>query len=68
MPESVTNVLQLCGGRKFLLSASIVATVSFLLLHGDISAMIYRDLIIATAGVYIAGNVSQKVFGGEQQP
>lgn len=62
MDEPKVYPLQLCGGRKFLLSAVIVATVSFLLLHGDISAVIYRDLIIATAGVYIAGNVSQKVF------
>lgn len=58
----VSLALQHCGGRKFILAVVALASISFMLLHGDITAIIYRDLVIATVGTYIAGNVSQKIF------
>jgi TRAP-type uncharacterized transport system fused permease subunit len=57
MPDTIK-----CGGRKFLLCVLIVIINALLLLNGDIDAEVYKAIIIATAGAYIAGNVAQKVF------
>jgi hypothetical protein len=60
-------VIEKSGGRKFLLSTTIVLINTGLLLTGFLTAIIYRDILLATAGVYIAGNVSQKVFANQEK-
>jgi len=50
------------GGRKFLLCMLVFIASSFLILNGNLESTVYRDIILGTAGIYIAGNVSQKVF------
>lgn len=50
------------GGRRFLLSFCCLYICTALLLGGYISELIYRDLVLGTVAVYIAGNTAQK-FG-----
>jgi hypothetical protein len=54
------------GGRRFLLSFASLFVSSALLMGGYISDSIYRDIVIATVAVYIAGNTTQKVKEGMQ--
>lgn len=51
------------GGRRFLLSFCCLWVSSSLLMGGFVSDAIYRDIVIATVAVYIAGNTTQKVKG-----
>ena len=51
------------GGRKFVLSLGCAVMCTTLLVTSYISQEIFRDLIIATVAVYIAGNTFQKVKG-----
>ena len=46
--------------RKFILAAVTLLVASVLLLLGDIGPTIWRDVVLGTVGVYIAGNVAQK--------
>jgi len=48
------------GGRRFLLSVACLMVDSIMLLFGHVSDSIWRDVLIATVAVYIAGNVAQK--------
>ena len=48
------------GGRKFVLSVGCAVMCTTLLVTSYISQEIFRDLIIATVAVYIAGNTFQK--------
>lgn len=48
--------------RKFILAAVTLLVASVLLLLGDIGATIWRDVVLGTVGVYIAGNVAQKAL------
>lgn len=61
---TVRDMLANFGGRRFLLcvGSSIVST--YLIMSGHITESIYRDLIIATVAVYIAGNTAQKFKDG----
>jgi hypothetical protein len=54
------------GGRKFILCMLIAIISTSLVIYGAITAINFRDLILGTAGLYIGGNVSQKVFSKEQ--
>lgn len=51
------------GGRRFLLCVGSAAICTYLIINGHISESIYRDLIVATVAVYIAGNTAQKLKG-----
>ena len=51
------------GGRRFLLTVATQVSNVGLVIGGWISDSIYRDIIIATIAVYIAGNTAQKLRG-----
>lgn len=51
--------------RKFLLVLATLVTASVLLWFGHIEALIWRDVVVATVGAYIAANVTQKVLGSK---
>lgn len=48
--------------RKFLLALATLLCASLLLCFGHIEALVWRDVVIATVGAYIAGNVTQRVM------
>ena len=50
------------GSRKFILAFAWLVVNAWLLMEQAIDAGTYKALIIATVGVYIAGNVAQKVW------
>lgn len=49
------------GGRKFLLSMLSLLSATVLCVLHHISDGVYSAVLIATAGAYIAGNVTQKL-------
>lgn len=49
------------GGRKFILAMSVLASASALCALHHIADGVYSAVVISTAGVYIAGNVAQKI-------
>jgi len=53
------------GSRKFLLALARLLVASGLLAMGMVTAIIWRDVVIATVGAYIAGNVAQKATAKE---
>ena len=48
------------GGRKFILSMTVILLSTFLVWFGKIDAEVFKYLVLVTAGAYIAGNVTQK--------
>ena len=46
--------------RKFALAMASLTSASYLVLEQVIAAADYKAVVIATVGVYIAGNVTQK--------
>lgn len=53
------------ASRKFLLALATLLIASGLLAFGLVTALIWRDVVIATVGAYIAGNVAQKATAKE---
>ena len=51
--------------RKWLLALATLLIASGLLALGMVPALIWRDVVIATVGAYIAGNVAQKATSKE---
>lgn len=49
------------GGRRFLLTLGCGIACTVLVWYGKLDGSIFRDIIIATVGVYIGGNTFQKV-------
>ena len=49
------------GGRRFLMTMGCAVINTALVWYGKISGEVYRDIIIATVAVYVAGNVTQKI-------
>ena len=58
--DNVRKVLEVLGGRRFLLSLGAGVVSSILVWYGKISPEIYRDVVLGTVGIYIAGNTFQK--------
>lgn len=49
------------GGRRFLLTLGCGVACTVLVWCGKLDGNIFRDIIIATVGVYVGGNTFQKV-------
>lgn len=60
-PDVLGQWLVSMGGRRFVLAAGAGAITSVLVWYGKITPEIYRDVILGTVGMYIAGNTFQKV-------
>lgn len=61
------NIFTPYGGRRFFMCMGCAVVCTVLVWFGHISDMIFRDLIVATVGVYIAGNTAQKVWSNDKQ-
>lgn len=48
------------SSRKFLVSVVTLAAATALLWFDHLTAILWRDVVLGTVGVYIAGNVAQK--------
>jgi hypothetical protein len=59
-PENLSRWLTHLGGRRFILTMVAGLATSVLVWYGKITPEIYRDVIIGTVGIYIAGNTMQK--------
>jgi hypothetical protein len=59
-PENLAKWLTHLGGRRFILTMVAGLATSVLVWYGKITPEIYRDVIIGTVGIYIAGNTMQK--------
>jgi hypothetical protein len=55
------------GGRRFILTLGCGIASTFLVWNAKISDSIFRDIIIATVAVYIAGNTTQKIKAPQQE-
>jgi hypothetical protein len=55
------NYLTAWGGRRFLMTMGCGMACTVLVWFAKIDGAIFRDIIIATVSVYIAGNVAQKI-------
>ena len=49
------------GGRRFIMTMGCGIVCTILVWFGKIDGAIFRDVLIATVAVYIAGNTYQKV-------
>lgn len=56
------------GSRKFLLALATLLIASVLVVTGDITALIWRDVVIAICGAYMAANVTQKALVKPETP
>ena len=48
------------GGRKFILATGVSLVASLFLLIGKLSEDTWKTVIMATAAIYVSGNVGQK--------
>ena len=53
------------ASRKFILAVATLVAASVLVWFGRIEALLRRDVVIATVGAYITGNVAQKVLASK---
>lgn len=59
-PENIYRLLYNVGGRRFLLTMAVGAASTVLVWYTKITDAIYRDIILGTVGIFIAGNTFQK--------
>lgn len=59
-PENLSQWLTSLGGRRFLLTVGAGVVTATLAWYGKITPEIYRDVIIGTVGLFIAGTTIQK--------
>lgn len=59
-PETIKLWVSALGGRRFLLSLGAGVVTTVLSWYAKITPEIYRDVVLGTVGLYIAGNTLQK--------
>ena len=57
----MNNLTERVGGRKFLISMLVVVVSSILVYKYRINDGVYSNIIIALLGIYVGGNVIQKI-------
>lgn len=62
MNIDVNRILSTYGGRRFVLTVGAAFISTALLIHGYLTEIVYRDLILATVAAYISANTTQKYF------
>lgn len=61
------NHLTAWGGRRFLMTMGCGIACTVLVWFAKIDGAIFRDIVIATVAVYIAGNTAQKIKAKPQE-
>lgn len=59
-PDKIRYWLSAWGGRRFFLSIGAGIATTILAWYAKITGEVYRDVILGTVGIYIAGNTFQK--------
>ena len=59
--------LSALGGRRFLMTMGCGIACTVLVWFAKIDGPIFRDIVIATVAVYIAGNTAQKIKAKSQE-
>lgn len=59
-PDNIRCWVAALGGRRFLLTVGAGIVTAILAWHGKITPEIYRDVVLGTVGIYIAGSTFQK--------
>lgn len=59
--------LSALGGRRFLMTMGCGVACTVLVWFAKIDGPIFRDIVIATVAVYIAGNTAQKIKAKSQE-
>jgi hypothetical protein len=57
----MTSHIMTLGGRRFILTLGCGIACTVLVWHAKITDIVFRDIIIATVAVYVAGNTTQKI-------
>lgn len=55
------------GGRRFIMTMGCGIACTVLVWFAKIDGSIFRDIVIATVAVYIAGNTAQKIKAKSQE-
>lgn len=58
--DNIRKFIAVVGGRRFFATIGAGVVTSYLMWHGKITPEIYRDVVLGTVGLYIAGNTFQK--------
>jgi hypothetical protein len=58
--EKLRALLYSIGGRRFLLTLIVQGSATYLMWYAKITPETYRDIVIGTSGIFIAGNTFQK--------
>lgn len=58
--ENLRTLIYSVGGRRFIITMLVQATASVLMWYAKITPETYRDIVIGTSGIFIAGNTFQK--------
>lgn len=53
------------SSRKFILAMAILIVATIALFSGELTAVVWRDVVLGTCGVYLAANVAQKATSKE---
>jgi hypothetical protein len=63
----MSGIFTSVGGRRFALALLTLGSINVLLWFGRMTDILYRDVLVATVAVYVAGNVIQKVKARSQE-
>lgn len=56
----MSDFVKRASSRKFIAAMAVLAAASAALAYDLMTALIWRDVVLGTVGLYIAGNVAQK--------
>ena len=63
----MSGIFTSVGGRRFALALLTLGSINVLLWFGRMTDIVYRDVLVATVAVYVAGNVIQKIKASSQE-
>ena len=56
----MSDFLKRASSRKFIAAMAVLLSATLALWFDHLTAIIWRDVVLGTVGLYIAGNVAQK--------
>lgn len=56
----MNDFIKRASSRKFIAAMAVLAAATAALWFDHLAELIWRDVVLGTVGIYIAGNVTQK--------